>query len=47
MTQKKIQIIINQLRFKLYTIRDMEREREIYNKEEESLYNERSGRRGR
>ena len=47
LTLKKIQIIINQLRFKLYTIRDMEREREIYNKEEESLYNERSGRRGR
>ena len=49
LTLKKIQIIINQLRFKLYTIRDMERERNIfYNREDNSIeYGEREGRRGR
>lgn len=30
LTLKKIQIIINQLRYKLYTIRDLERENHIY-----------------
>ena len=30
LTLKKIQIIINQLRFKLYTVRDLERENSFY-----------------
>ena len=49
LTLKKIQIIINQLRFKLYTIRDIERERNIlFGREDSSLeYDERVGRRGR
>lgn len=48
LTLKKIQIIINQLRFKLYTIRDMERERNaFYGREAEMEYGEREGRRGR
>ena len=49
LTLKKIQIIINQLRFKLYTIRDIERERNIfYNRDNDSMeYGEREGRRGR
>ena len=42
LTLKKIQIIINQLRFKLYTIRDLEREKNVY---DESISYE--GRRGR
>ena len=44
LTLKKIQIIVNQLRFKLYTIRDLEREMNIY---ESMSYGEREGRRGR
>lgn len=49
LTLKKIQIIINQLRFKLYTIRDIERERNIFfGRDMESFgYGEREGRRGR
>lgn len=48
LTLKKIQIIINQLRFKLYTIRDIERERNIFFGKDESFdYGEREGRRGR
>ena len=49
LTLKKIQIIINQLRFKLYTIRDIEREKNIfYNREDNGIeYCEREGRRGR
>jgi len=30
LTLKKIEIIVNQLRFKLYTIRDLERDRNVY-----------------
>lgn len=44
LTLKKIQIIINQLRFKLYTIRDIERENNLYFERD---YGEREGRRGR
>ena len=45
LTLKKIQIIVNQLRFKLYMIRDLEREQNVY---DESLsYGVREGRRGR
>ena len=47
LTLKKIQIIINQLRFKLYTIRDLERERNFFFGREEIEYGEREGRRGR
>jgi len=47
LTLKKIQIIINQLRFKLYTIRDLERERNIFYGREDYGYGEREGRRGR
>ena len=49
LTLKKIQIIINQLRYKLYTIRDIERERNIFfGRNDESFgYGEREGRRGR
>jgi len=49
LTLKKIQIIINQLRFKLYTLRDIEREHNIFfGRNDESLgYGEREGRRGR
>ena len=49
LTLKKIQIIINQLRFKLYTIRDIERERNFFfGRDMETLgYGEREGRRGR
>ena len=46
LTLKKIQIIINQLRFKLYTIRDLERERNFFFGREEIEYGEREGRRG-
>lgn len=41
LTLKKIQLIINQLRFKLYTIRDLERDMNSYG------YEERETRRGR
>jgi len=45
LTLKKIEIIVNQLRFRLYTIRDLEREQNVY---DESLsYGDREGRRGR
>ena len=45
LTLKKIQIIINQLRYKLYTIRDLERE---HNLSFDGLeYDERQSRRGR
>ena len=49
LTLKKIQIIINQLRFKLYTIRDIEREHNMFfGREDMSMeYGEREGRRGR
>lgn len=49
LTLKKIQIIINQLRFKLYTIRDIERERSIfYNRDNNGVeFCERESRRGR
>lgn len=53
LTLKKIQIIINQLRFKLYTIKDKERQNMMFNnmfydKEVNSLeHSERDGRRGR
>ena len=48
LTLKKIQIIINQLRFKLYTLRDIERERNaFYGREDMMEYGEREGRRGR
>lgn len=49
LTLKKIQIIINQLRFKLYTVRDIEREKNVFfNREENNIeYGEREGRRGR
>lgn len=49
LTLKKIQIIINQLRFKLYTIRDIERENNFFlERENNNLdYGEREGRRGR
>ena len=45
LTLKKIEIIVNQLRFKLYTIRDLEREQNIY--DDSLYYGEREGRRGR
>lgn len=49
LTLKKIQIIINQLRFKLYNIRDIEREKNVYfNRDNNNIeYGEREGRRGR
>ena len=49
LTLKKIQIIINQLRFKLYNIRDIERENNIYyNRDNNNIeYGEREGRKGR
>ena len=53
LTLKKIQIIINQLRFKLYTIKDMERQKMFMNSmnyfREDNLfeYGEREGRKGR
>ena len=48
LTLKKIQIIINQLRFKLYMIRDRERENQMYFDMDNSYdYDERLGRRGR
>ena len=47
LTLKKIQIIINQLRYKLYTIRDIERENNLYFEKDNPLYGEREGRRGR
>lgn len=51
LTLKKLQIIINQLRFKLYTIRDIERERNIFysreNNDNNIEYGERESRRGR
>ena len=52
LTLKKIQIIINQLRYKLYMIKDMERQNMIanmfYQREEDVKdYGEREGRRGR
>ena len=49
LTLKKIQIIINQLRFKLYMIRDMERDRNVfYTRDDNSIeYGERQGRKGR
>lgn len=49
LTLKKIQIIINQLRFKLYTIRDMERDYNLFfERNNNSIgYGEREGRRGR
>jgi len=46
LTLKKIQIIINQLRYKLYTIRDIERENNLYFERESNNF-EREGRRGR
>ena len=48
LTLKKIQIIVNQLRYKLYTIRDLERENNFFNfdKDNEMDYG-REGRRGR
>ena len=46
LTLKKIQIIINQLRFKLYTIRDMERENNLYFSNNFD-YEERNSRKGR
>lgn len=53
LTLKKIQIIINQLRFKLYTVRDIERQNNMFNnmfygREDNSMeYGERESRRGR
>jgi len=49
LTLKKIQIIINQLRFKLYMVRDIERENNIiFGRENNMLENEeRESRRGR
>lgn len=49
LTLKKIQIIINQLRYKLYTIRDMEREHNLYFERDNNniIYEEREGRKGR
>ena len=49
LTLKKIQIIINQLRFKLYTIRDIERENNIIFGRDNNMmeYEERENRRGR
>ena len=49
LTLKKIQIIVNQLRFKLYNIRDIEREKNVYyNRDNINIeYGEREGRRGR
>lgn len=53
LTLKKIQIIINQLRFKLYLVKDRERQNNLFNnmfygREEKSLdIGEREGRRGR
>ena len=53
LTLKKIQIIVNQLRYKLYIIKDMERQNMInkdmfYHKEDDiKEYEERQGRKGR
>ena len=49
LTLKKIQIIINQLRFKLYTIRDIEREHNLFFERENNNieYEEKQSRRGR
>ena len=52
LTLKKIQIIINQLRYKLYTIKDMERQNmmmNLFHQREDDVreYGERSGRKGR
>lgn len=53
LTLKKIQIIINQLRYKLYTIKDIERhnmmmrEMLLQREDESKDYGEREGRRGR
>lgn len=52
LTLKKIQIIINELRFKLYTIKDMERQNIILNNmqkmnEENIEYDKSTGRKGR
>lgn len=46
LTLKKIQLIINQLRFKLYTIRDFERDRNMYMADSYDYY-EKETRRGR
>ena len=53
LTLKKIQIIINQLRFKLYMVKDMERQNMMFNnmffeRDNNSIdYGEREGRKGR
>ena len=50
LTLKKIQIIINQLRYKLYTIRDFERDRNIFLERENNIIygpEQREGRKGR
>lgn len=52
LTLKKIQIIINQLRYKLYTIKDIERQNimmNLFHQREDDVreYGERSGRKGR
>ena len=47
LTLKKIQIIINQLRFKLYMIRDIEREHNLFFERDNNIEYEREGRRGR
>ena len=47
LTLKKIQIIINQLRYKLYTIRDLEREHNLSFDRDGFEYEERETRRGR
>ena len=52
LTLKKIQIIINQLRFKLYTIKDMERQNMMFDmfygmNNRDYGYGEREGRKGR
>lgn len=47
LTLKKIQIIVNQLRYKLYTIRDFERENNINFERDNSIDYERESRRGR
>ena len=47
LTLKKIQIIIIQLRYKLYTVRDLEREYNLGFDREDMEYGPREGRRGR
>lgn len=49
LTLKKIQIIINQLRYKLYTIRDIERENNLFYQRENTTmeYENKESRRGR